>query len=475
LTGPGKKIARNTASMYGAELVGRFFSYLALVVLSRAFSLETYGQYSLAVTLVGLVSSFGDLGLNALTIREVAADPAQAPRYLRSAMVWRFTSSLLFLGGLALWGSFQGYEPILQLAVLAMATRMIFDGLAGGWVYLLQAHEEMALQGALVALGSVTRFLGLSLVVYFGWGLVAACAVWSGVSLLTLLALAAIGLRRGWRPDFSGFNLRDSAALLRAAIPLAVMGSLQTLYYRVDVVMLKSLSGNVSVALYANSYKLLELALMFANMAALAALPALAARRDDREAFGVLAEGVMKTLVLGGMLVSAVGLASGPDLLVRLFGVKYAEAGLTVKILFLSAAPFFLNALGVAVLTVRSPKRLAIWYLGLLAGNVALNLKLIPLFGPPGAAWATLACELGGAAVVLAWVAWETPRGAMFRLARTLVGGLAGALCVVWGGRVWPGWQWVPLGPLVFAGTLFLGLTVRRAEWRALGGFFRRG
>ena len=90
--GTGRRIARNTLSLFASEASGRLISFFANLVLARHFALDPFGQYALAVNLVGLVASFGDLGLNALVVREVAADPTQAYLYLRASIFWRLAS-----------------------------------------------------------------------------------------------------------------------------------------------------------------------------------------------------------------------------------------------------------------------------------------------------------------------------------------------------------------------------------------------
>lgn len=464
----GRRIARNTISLFASEASGRLISFFANLILARHFDLDPFGQYALAVNLVGLVASFGDLGLNALVVREVAGDKSQASRYLRASLFWRFASSWLMLGGLALWSYFAGYEPIQRMIVIAMGTRLVFDALSGGYVYLLQAHERMTVQGWVVALGSLARFLGLGLVVLLGGGVVAAASVWSVVSAMTLGFLAALGFRNGWKPRWRDFDFADVRGILWAALPLAVMGSLQMLYYRIDVVMLKSLAGNASVALYHNAYRLLEAFLMLANMAALSALPALAARRGDKDDFGALAEKLFRVLIVGGLMMASVGAASARDLMPFLFGDSYTAAGTVLAILFASAAPFFINALTVDVWTIRNPKRLAIWYSGLLILNITLNIWWIPLNGSSGAAASTLVCEWVGVAFALPWILKEMPMGIGTRLRPLVLGAVLGA-SVVWGlSCLWGGLQWVLLGPLLFGTVLILSRGMTLEECRAM-------
>jgi peptidoglycan biosynthesis protein MviN/MurJ (putative lipid II flippase) len=168
--------------------------------------------------------------------------------------------------------------------------------------------------------------------------------------------------------------------------------------------------------------------------------------------------------------VSAVGGWVAPSLVTLLFGGRYAEAGPSASVLFLSAAPFFLNAVMVAVLTIRDPRRLVLWYLSLLVANVGLNLWLIPVLGPVGAAWATFFCELGGAAVATVWTLSETPLGAGRRFTRSLLAALVGAALISLGANGWPGLHWLALGPLSYGLSLW---ALRAVSWSECREFLR--
>jgi len=146
-----------------------------------------------------------------------------------------------------------------------------------------------------------------------------------------------------------------------------------------------------------------------------------------------------------------------------------------MALLFLSAAPFFLNALTVDFWTIRNPKRLAFWYLSLLAANVVLNWFWIPLWGPSGAAGATLVCEIWGVLVGLPLVLRELPSGALLRFIRWLGGALLGAAVVYAGSYFWGGLQWLLLGPLCFAATILLTRTVTLRDGREALESLRKG
>jgi O-antigen/teichoic acid export membrane protein len=76
------------------------------------------------------------------------------------------------------------------------------------------------------------------------------------------------------------------------------------------------------------------------------------------------------------------------------FGARYHDSVALVRVLFLTAPILFTGLLAVALIHTLHQERLAIRAaLGCIASNVLLNAIAIPLWGPIGCAWVTLATQ----------------------------------------------------------------------------------
>jgi O-antigen/teichoic acid export membrane protein len=84
------------------------------------------------------------------------------------------------------------------------------------------------------------------------------------------------------------------------------------------------------------------------------------------------------------------------------FGSPYLPATTSLRVLGLATVVTAATVVLAQVHAVLRPGRLAKIWLIALAANVALNLVLIPRYAAAGAAWATLACQLV-VAVILVW------------------------------------------------------------------------
>lgn len=463
------RIGHNTFFLYGSEIAARLFSMLAFIYLNRQWvEVSIYGQYALVVNWIGIFATFSDLGLNALTVRDVAARKNLANHYLRNVMFLRSGFSLLFMALLMFLGQALHYEGLVQTALVVLGLRMVLDCVSGGYVYLLQAHERMGLHGFIVMVASLFRFLGIVVVVRAGGGVIGACWVWVVVSALTLIVLAVIGAKKNWVPRYKRWDAGESLDLLKKALPLAAFWSLQTLYYRVDEVVLKSLTDNTAVGHYDAAYKVLNVTLLLSQLFGLATLPVFSSIQKNADLFGRVALRSLKVLVFLGLPITVGGYFLGVPLLIAISGPRYTFSGILFAILVLSTIPFFISNLYINILTVKNPKVLNGMYLVLFALNLALNFLLIPRMGPQGAAWATVWCEVVG----LAWGLWLILPYLKTRLTVPLWRpflACAGASALM-GTAMFQdrGLYWLVLGPVVYGIGLFLFKGLDKDDWVSL-------
>ena len=411
------------------------------------------------------------MGLNALTIREVAFRKDLAGFYLRNVMGIRVLFSLILIVILLSTGYVLGYEKTIQIGLLIMGLRLLLDCSSGAYVYLLQAHERMGIHGSIIMGASLFRLVGTVLVVALGGGLTPVCAVWVLSSGVTLFVLGTMGTRMGWKLEFSIWNWEEAYGVLRNALPLAAFGAFQMLYYRVDSILLKSLKGNASVGLYDAAATFLLVILSFSQHFGLSTFPVFSTDQNQKSEFKRLARRSVKFLMVMGFPISVGGFLLAGPLMSFVGGSKYISSAPGFSILALSTVPFFLSNVYVNVLMVRKPKALVYLYLFLFALNVGLNLLLIPRWDTVGAAWATVLCEIFGVMLGLGLIRndlrLEGSKGFLWSLvASGLAAGLMG-LGINWDPRLY----WLFLGPLVYGFAFWVLGGVEKEDWRALRSF----
>ncbi len=267
-----------------------------------------------------------------------------------------------------------------------MGLRLILDSMEGGYVYLFQAHQEMGPYALVNILGAAIRLVGIILVVSAGAQIVGAGSIWVLASAVALLVMMFLGHKRGWKPGLKEYRLNDSWNVLKMAFPLATFGALQTLYYRVDSVILKSFSGNEAVGFYDMATRVLLFALALSQLYSQAVYPVFSSVQDKPRDFGRLAFKCVKFLFFLGLPMTVGGYFLAGPLLVLIAGPQYVPSGPAFAVLALSILPFFIANIYVDILAVKNTARL----------NFQFILLFFPERGPEFYPYPSLAIRGGG-------------------------------------------------------------------------------
>ncbi|HUO58260.1 MAG TPA: flippase [bacterium] len=475
IEGRSRRVTHNTLFLYGAEASARFFSWVLLAYLTRHWAgVGTYGQYALAVNWVSILAIFSDLGLNLLVVREVAHDREKALYYLRYAIAIRSAFSLAFWAVLIGVSFALGYEPVLKIGMAAMGLRILLDSIAGGYVYLFQSHELMGFYSLSNILSAATRLAGVVAVVQMGGGVIEACSIWTLASAVALSVLVWKGRRLGWKPDFSQLRLAEAISILRQSIPLATFGSLQMLYYRVDSIILKSLSGNEAVGYYDLAAKVIFFILSFSQIFGTAIFPVFSSVRDDAQAFGQKAGRAFKFLFLLGVPATVGGVLLAQPIILFISGQKYLPSVPMFVVLMFSVGFYFLCHIYVISLAIYNSFRLNLQFAVLFVLNAGLNFLLIPRMGGVGASWATVICEAFGIFLGFSLAAPYLQGLRWLPLIRPLLACLGASALMGFG--IWrdPRLYWLGLGPLVYGTGLWLFQGLEPEDWKSIYSVFRR-
>lgn len=467
-SGGAHRIARNTLFLTLSDAAARLSTLVLIIFFGRMWEASLYGQYAVAVNWVAIFAVASELGLNALMVREVAHRKHQASFFLRHVLVIRSAFSFVFWALLIViaWGLH--YEGVLILAMGVMGLRLILDSMEGGYIYLFQAHQEMGPYSLVNILCAAIRLVGIVLVVSAGAQVVGAGSIWVVASAVGFFAMMTLAHRRGWRPDFSKYQMADSMKIFRMAIPLAAFGTLQTLYYRVDSVMLKSLSGNEAVGYYDMAMRVLLYVLSISQLYSQAIYPALASVRDKAAQFSGLAMNGSKVLFMLALPMTVGGYFLAGPMLTLICGPRYAPSGPAFAILALSILPFFAANIYVDILAIKDTTKLNLQFAFLFILNVGLNYLFIPRWGIEGAAWATVVCEYLGVVTGFYLAGRFLRPGGLSELLKPFVVSVVSCGVMAAGLILWPGLHWLILGPIVYgAGVLLLG-GVDRRDWESL-------
>ncbi len=258
---PLRRILKNSVTLAAARLVGRVIDIAFLVVVLHYLGDASYGDYDIAVVVVGLyLTTVTGFGLDLLTTREVARHPEQANRYLSNTTAVRWALSALALPAVAvLIAAYRpGSHPLQPPAIAALwllALSLFPANLAAGISSIFFARERMEIPALAALLLNVLKVFAGVWVLAVGWGVVGLAASALGLTVVNALLFLYLQRQLLFRPRFE-FDLPFCRWMVRESFPLLLNSLLQQVFFRFDTFIMQSYYGREGVGTYGAGNKL---------------------------------------------------------------------------------------------------------------------------------------------------------------------------------------------------------------------------
>ncbi len=387
-----RRVAANTAWLFGDQLVRMVMGLLVGVWVARYLGPQQYGILSYALALAALVGPIASLGLNSIAVREIVRVPGRAAAILGSTFALKSVSGVLaFLLLAGVTFAIHGGNGVTSWLVTIVGAGLIFQSFDT-----VDLWFQSRVQSKYTVCGRNAAFVVVSVVKLI---LIQARAPLVAFALAALLesALAALGLTAAYR--LAGNRLREwrwslsvGLTLLREGWPLLLSGMAIMIYMKIDQVMLGNMLGSEAVGLYSAAVRMSEVWYFLPMAITSSVFPSIVSAKEASEE--LYYRRLRRLFALMWALASVIAVpvtVLSPAMTAVLFGDAYAPAAAILAI-HIWAVPFVF--LGVAqgpwnVSEGLTRLHLQRTLLGA-AANVFLNLVLIPPYGGVGAAIATV-------------------------------------------------------------------------------------
>ncbi len=399
-----QKVAKNSLFPMTTSFLNKFLDMGFAVYMFRVLGAEGVGSYAFAQVVLGYLDILANFGLGTLLTREVAREHGSANRYLGNTLILRvalWTGSLplvaLLLGPAA---GPMGITPEVALAILLLVAGLLPSLVASTLTSLFQAYERFEYPAMVTVLTTLLK-IGLGvLALAAGWGFVGLAGVsvvvnLATVAMLAVLVVSVLGVTSG-RDATCRVSTASAWKMLKLSYPLMLNNLLNSVFYRVDSLMLMPMAGSLALGWYSTAYKFIDGLGIISSSFTLALFPLLSQYAHSSRASLARAFSLALKLLLMVSLPISVGITLiAPEIILLFAGPDYlpnSAMALQVLIWFL---PFsFLNGVTQYLLIAINQQRfLTFSFLVATAFNLAANLLLIPLLGYLGAALTTVASE----------------------------------------------------------------------------------
>jgi O-antigen/teichoic acid export membrane protein len=390
-----RRVAKNTGVLIFADITSKLFSLILVIYIARFLEDVGYGKYSFALAFTALFAVLINLGLNMLTIREVARDKNLAGKYLGNIVVIKVPLSIITFCLIVFIINMMHYPADTTMAVYLAGISVILTSFSQLFRSIFVAFERMEYEAFLnIVKTIITVSLGL-LVLFSGYGLIELVSVFVVAGLVDFCLSIFITLRKFVKPKIE-IDLDFWKRSILTALPFALLSVVSIIYLRIDTVMLSVMKGDEVVGWYSAAYTILLAMLFIPEIFSYAIFPSMSKFFvSSKDALKTTLEKSSKYLFIIG-LPTMLGLILLADKIVLIiYGIKFTNSIIALQILSLYLPLRFVNyILARTLYSIDKQMSVALTVTITAAANVVLNLFLIPILSFIGAAIATVLTEI---------------------------------------------------------------------------------
>ncbi len=360
----------------------------------------TYGLYFSLFSLSILFNILLDAGITNFNNRSIARDNALLNEHLSKIIPLKFTLAFIYAFIVLLAGLILGYDKV-RFSILGL---LVFNQFLLSFILYLRSNISGLHRFRTDSMLSITdRLLMILICGVLLWGNVTSKPFrleWfiyaqTASYLITALIVLAIVL------SFSGtirirFKWRYGLEILRQSYPYAILILLMSFFNRVDTVMMAKMlpDGDVQAGIYAQGFRILDAASMFAFLFAGLLLPIFSRMIIQKEPVGEMLKLSYSLVIIPALTLTLVTLFYNRQIIGLLYHEHIAFSSMVFRLLIFGFIFISTSYIFGTLLTANGSLR----QLNILAGitvlmNLLLNLILIPRYKALGAAMASVTSQ----------------------------------------------------------------------------------
>lgn len=399
------------AALRGSILLGGGYaatiamSLISAPLLIRHLGIADFGRYATVVALVTVLNGLTDAGLFNIALREWSSRTGDDRRQLmRGLLGVRLQLSVAGVVVGVVFALSAGYDRAMVIGtlvagaatVLTATTNVVTISLQGelrfGWITVINVVRQAVATALIVAL------------VLAGAGILPLLAA-TFPAALAALAVAA-WLVRGQMPLVPRMRGAEWWPLIRETLPYAAAVAVNTLYFRITIVVMSLVAVSQQTGYFATSFRVTEVLIGVPSLAIGAAFPILSrSARDDPDRFARAGERIIELAATAGIALALMVALSAPFVIDVLAGAAGKPAAPVLEIQAVAlAATFLTTAGGFVLLSMRRHMALLVTNGGALVLNLALTLVLVHTDQAQGGAIAGVLAEAALAVSLIAMI-----------------------------------------------------------------------
>jgi O-antigen/teichoic acid export membrane protein len=390
-----QRIAKNTGVLLASQVVSYVIGFFFVMYTARYLGAEGFGVLSFALAFTGIFGVFADLGLSTLAVREVARDKSLAGKYLGNIAVMKVILVIVTFGLIALFINLLGYPEQTIKVVYLVALSIIFGAFSGMFYSIFRAYEKMEYQSVGQILSSALMLSGALFAISQGLSVIGFASIYFLVSAIVLGYAFAVYAWKFSLPKME-VDLGFWKPTIKEALPFFLSAVFSVIAFRIDIVMLSMMKGDIVVGWYSAAYRLMEV-LMFIPATFVGSIyPVLSNFYvSSQESLKIAYQKSFKYLSIVGLPIAVGTTLLADKIILIIYKSGFVHSIIALQVLIWTIPIIFLTYMFGTMLASIDRQTLTLKILLFcMSLNVVINLILIPRYSYVGASIATVITEL---------------------------------------------------------------------------------
>jgi len=386
-----QKIIKNSSFLLIGEIFNAILGMLLVVYLARYLGVVQYGKYAFAFNFTSLFLVLSDLGLNVLSVREIARYPQKSSEYMTTIALTKLFLSFIMVSSIGITINLMHYPQDTTIVVYILGLVNILNSFSMFFRSIFRAFEKMEYD-ALTRLIERTMVTGFALVaLFFGFKLIEIVLAIFLAQILAFILTFMICIKKFARPCLI-FNFSLSRELIKNALPFGIASIFAGILFKIDTVMLSLMKGDEVVGWYNAAYQLV-LGLTFIPASFSGSIYPVLSKYfiSNKNNIYMVYQKSLKILFIMAISIGIGTTLIADRIIIFLYGKEFSNSAIILQILIWAVSFIFLRSIvGITIASIN--KQIIDTYIAGICTllNIGLNLILIPKYSYIGAGIASV-------------------------------------------------------------------------------------
>ena len=391
-----KAIFINTAAQVLVRFITLAFTLVAIKFLTGYIGTAGVGKYNTITTYVNFFVVIADLGLFAVTVREIAKNPADEKKIVSNVFTVRLWSGLaaaVVAFFLIFFTKYRADSDMLWGTALA-AGFLFFNLLGSVYDMVLQYRLKMQYSALAEFLAKFLSIIALVAVIYYrgNFLMIAATIALYGIGIFIFKWLFA----RSFLKFGVVYDRKVAGWILSMSWPLGIVFIVNNLYFKLDTLMLFYIKGASPTGIYSVAYQVLAVTAFIGSYFASALKPTLAENiAEGRQKLAGVIQKSLTVMLFASAPIVIICAVFAKDIILFLSTPAFLSGSTALVILTFTLPFIYFDTLLSEIMIANDERKLLIKVsVFILIFNFICNIILIPRYSFIGAAWGTLVSEI---------------------------------------------------------------------------------